>query len=275
MKLSVSNWCIQDKMFKENYTVSDFLDMCKKVDVEYVELLDCFFKDEGEYEVASRKLKETGIKLACFSVSNDFIQAKEKDYLQQIAYIKDGIDRAVYFGTDTLRIFIGHMCDGITEDKAYNDIVKGLSQVSKYALDKGITLAIENHGGLIGNSNQLKNVINEVGASNLKVNLDTGNFVLVGETPDKAAKNLDSLVKYVHIKDIELMNQDYSGGFEDLNGLKYEGTIIGEGDINWKALINELRKIGYQGYLTIEYEGVDIDSIEGTLKSIENFRNLL
>ena len=48
MKLSVSAWCLEKKLFKNEMSILDFIRLCNQNQVEYVELLDCFWKKEED-----------------------------------------------------------------------------------------------------------------------------------------------------------------------------------------------------------------------------------
>ena len=80
-------------------------------------------------------------------------------------------------------------------------IVDGLSAGAEYAHQNGITLALENHGKMAGRSDQVKTIIEKVGSPGLRANLDTGNFLLVGQNPVDAANELADLIALVHLKD--------------------------------------------------------------------------
>jgi Sugar phosphate isomerases/epimerases len=52
------------------------------------------------------------------------------------------------------------------------------------------------------------------------------------------------------------------------------GYYYGEGQIDIKAIINFLRVTGYDGYISVEFEGTG-DPVYGTLKSIGCIKSIL
>ena len=62
-------------------------------------------------------------------------------------------------------------------------------------------LCIENHGLFAGRSDQVLEIINEIGSPALKSTFDTGNFVLVGQNPENAVEELKGYIDHVHVKD--------------------------------------------------------------------------
>ncbi len=86
----------------------------------------------------------------------------------------------------------------------------------------------------------------KVGTDNLGVNLDTANLILYGKgNPVDALDVLGKYVRNVHAKD----------GRFPTNGKELgEETKMGEGKVDFNAVISGLHKLGYDGYLTIERE---------------------
>jgi sugar phosphate isomerase/epimerase len=85
-----------------------------------------------------------------------------------------------------------------------------------------------------------------VGAPNLGVNLDPANLIVYGKAnPVDALDVLGKYVRGVHAKD----------GLYPTDGLNLgEQTPIGEGKVDFPALIGKLKAMGYAGALTIERE---------------------
>ncbi len=92
----------------------------------------------------------------------------------------------------------------------------------------------------------LLRAIEAIGTDNLGVNLDTANLILYGKANPVDA--LDVIGKYVldtHCKD----------GFYPTNGNELgEEVRMGDGKVDFYALVKRLNEIGYEGPLTIERE---------------------
>lgn len=85
-----------------------------------------------------------------------------------------------------------------------------------------------------------------VGTDNLGVNLDTANLILYGKANPVDA--LDVLGKYV-------MNLHAKDGCYPTNGMHLgKETPVGEGKVDFRAVIEGLQSLGYEGYITIERE---------------------
>lgn len=93
----------------------------------------------------------------------------------------------------------------------------------------------------------LLHFIAAVGRDNLKVNFDPANMILYGTgEPIPALEKVGPHVRSVHCKD---------GTWSDQPGVTWGAEVpLGEGQVNMKAYLETLEKIGYDGPLTIERE---------------------
>ncbi|POA74774.1 sugar phosphate isomerase/epimerase, partial [Pseudomonas sp. FW305-E2] len=83
-------------------------------------------------------------------------------------------------------------------------IIDGLAEASAYAHERGIKLALENHGKLAGRGDQVAGIIADVraqaGNDALGANPDTGNFLLVNQPSHEAIAQVAHLANMVHFK---------------------------------------------------------------------------
>jgi sugar phosphate isomerase/epimerase len=92
----------------------------------------------------------------------------------------------------------------------------------------------------------LLRTIQDVGTDNLGINLDPANLLLYGKAnPLDALDVFGACVRGVHAKDGEYPTDGRSLGKEQ---------PLGQGRVNFPALIGKLKALGYSGALTIERE---------------------
>jgi len=276
MKLGLSMWSYAATHRRGELDIPGFIQEAKRLGVEGVELLDFFWRDiPAEMPNVLAALQDTGLAVGVYSVANDFISAHESERAAQVHKIRDGVDMAVQFGAKTVRVFGGDVTPEFTYEQCLLWIIEGLTEAARYAYDKGITLALENHGRLVGRSDQVEVVLNAVASPALKANPDTGNFLLVHQPSHTAVAALAARAAMCHFKDFKVVPDDYQGfSYTGIEGLKFAGTAIGEGEVDLADCVTALRQAGFDGWLNIEYEGEE-DPFSAVSRSVEYTRRLL
>ena len=86
----------------------------------------------------------------------------------------------------------------------------------------------------------------EVGCDNLGINLDTANLILYGKAnPVDALDVFGRHVRNLHAKD----------GLYPINGHDLGTEVrLGDGKVDFRALFQKLKELGYDSYVTIERE---------------------
>lgn len=275
MNIGVSMYSYFATVRKGNLDIPSFIHEAKKAGADGVELLDFFYKDvEADRAAALRALDETALPCPIFSVAQNFAKIEASEREAQLGKIKFGVDEAGHFGSKVVRVFAGDVAEGITFDQARAWIIEGLSEASKYAHDRGIKLALENHGKLAGRGDQVAGIIEDVRAKSgndaLGANPDTGNFLLVNQPSDEAIQQVAKYANMVHFKDFAAAPAGHEGfAYGALDGSKFVGTAIGEGNVDLAACLKALKDAGFNGWLSVEYEGEE-DPIVAVPRSITN-----
>lgn len=184
----------------------------------------------------------------------------EADNPARIEKTKAIIDLAVEFGTSVITTHIGVIPDDRKHPR-YQAMLKALNACGNYAKEKGVTLAIETGPET---APTLKMFLDDT-TGGVGVNLDPANFVMVtGQDPVEAVELLGKYIVHTHVKDGKLLKKTdpkiiydcfAEGGIEALNIADYFiETPLGEGNVDFPKYIAALRKVGFDGYLTIERE---------------------
>lgn len=259
MKAAVSMWSLVSYARDGRTNVADFVRYAAAIGAQGVELLDYFWRNgEAEMVQVEAALAEQGLGLSAYAIGNDFVQPDAAARRQEVVSMRAGVDMAVRFKTNLLRVFSGGEKGGVSVEQGHAWIVEGLREGAAYAAERGVTLALENHGLFAGRADQVRGIIEAVGSPALRANIDTGNFLLVNQNPVAAATDLADLAAYVHLKDFRALapGEQVAESYTALDGSRYVGTVIGEGDVDLRAVLTTLRAAGYDGWLSIEYEGV-------------------
>ena len=88
-----------------------------------------------------------------------------------------------------------------------------------------------------------------------------GNFLCADERPAIAVGLVAPYAFYVHAKDFIVKNAAMPNPgacfFRSRNGNYLRGTILGHGDVPVVHCLAALKNAGYEGYISIEFEGVE------------------
>ncbi|MCL6457444.1 MAG: sugar phosphate isomerase/epimerase [Gorillibacterium sp.] len=276
MKTSLSIWSVHKYVYAGELTNVGFIEFAATTGASGVELLSVFWNEDGlEAKRIVDALQRTGLELACYSACNNLAVADVEARKVQVADIKNSVDRAAQLGARVVRVFSGDKDETVTYETAKAWIIAGLQEAAEYAESKGITLCLENHGLFAGRADQVLEVISTVGASRLKSTFDTGNFLLVDEEPSEAVEKLKQHIAHVHLKDFAKVDETYEGTiYTALSGQRYAGYAPGDGSVDLPYIMRQLKDNGYEGWLSVEYEG-DEEQKQGSIRSIQNLQAIL
>jgi sugar phosphate isomerase/epimerase len=161
-------------------------------------------------------------------------------------------------------------------DAAFVDIVAGCRTIADYAASKGITTSLENHGFFVQSSDRVRRIVHAVDRPGFKTTLDVGNFLCVDEDPTTAVPANLPYAMIVHLKDFYVRPAHFAapdGWFASRGGKRLRGAIVGEGDIDMPTVIGAVAGSGYDGFVSIEFEGHE-DCLVGSTRGLANARRL-
>jgi sugar phosphate isomerase/epimerase len=122
-----------------------------------------------------------------------------------------------------------------------------------YGAQAGIHVCIEDFGSL-QSPYQTSDECLEVcqGVPGLKMCYDSGNMFLGDEDPVAFLDVVKDYVVHAHAKDWTPIAE---GGLPTRAGKRYIGITVGQGELNYPAIIGALKALDYQGFLSFEFEG--------------------
>ena len=226
-----------------------------------VEVTADYLRDE-EVDDLRAVLSELGMKVACHDIFCDVVTASKKARQARIAQAKEELRRATQLGAEKAIVVPGPPRDGFSFDVAREWFIEALRELAAEASRLNLTVMIENLGWqpvVYGTSEQLISICDAVGPE-LKVTCDVGNFLLAGDDNLKAINHLLPRIDHVHFKDWLIVgagDKHSPRDFPGVDGQLYRGTILGQGIVNLEPAITELKRLGYQGTVAVDYEGIE------------------
>ena len=150
-------------------------------------------------------------------------------------------DIAKMVGTDRVRVFSFYPeSDGLQAERVKESIAR-LRLMAEVAVERNVTLLLENEGGLVGDTpERCRALVEGVDSPHLRYVWDTGNYPQMGfaRSVDIGWPLLASYAECVQVKDCRIAD-----------GII---TVAGEGDGQVRELLHNLRDAGYVGFLALE-----------------------
>lgn len=250
----------------------------------HVEITPRSYPDSGDeklIEAVVRKAKETGLEISSYTFGANFIVDDNEKYENEIKRVKKEIDIANLYGARLVRHDTAYRpMEEATLDNFEKDlpvITEACREIADYAKKYGITTSVENHGYHIQESERVLRLIKAVGMENFKTTLDIGNFLCVDENPVSAVKNNLPYASMIHLKDFYIRPEKSTPGegwFKSRSGKHLRAAIFGHGDIDTETVMDVIRNSSYQGYISIEFEGLE-DCRDGSRIGMANAMKML
>lgn len=289
MELAVSTYSLWRWRRENNKTLEQAIDwIAHKSGVSAVELAGPAEKvEENPVKRAGRLRKRTekqGLKVVSYCVGAELLVPAARQR-QAIAELKREVDIAAELGVASMRHDVtrgfGDDAKGLkiarTFEAAIKWIVPAIREIADYAAMKGIKTSLENHGFYMQESRRVEKLIRAVGHENFGLTIDMGNFLCVNENPVQAVRRLAKYAVMAHAKDFHLRpkaTMPPSGWFATPTPIALRGAIAGHGVVDIPAELKLLKQAGYNGYLSLEFEGME-EPTQGVLLGLEYLREKL
>ena len=190
--------------------------------------------------------------------------ATDADREWRIDYTKQAIDLAEATDSPAVCVASGTALPGNPPQKAYENLVSSLREITAYAAAKDIKVGIEFEPELLIESvEDALTLIDDVDHPSLGINLDLGHVAVLGNDPTDAIRRSAGHITGVHLEDIP-------GG---VGGTHYH-TIPGEGHLDFRAIFDTFDDIGYDGFVTLELYTYPETPNEAACESIEYLSDL-
>jgi Sugar phosphate isomerases/epimerases len=247
-----------------------------------IEYTDGGWTDNFSVETAKRvcdKVGSLGLSIASFCVGADFLTG---DLDGMLAHLRKCADFAAALGAPAMRHDVAQQPRFRKYQIGYADLlplmVKGCLETTKYAEQLGVRTMTENHGYYSQDAHRVESLINATAHPNFGALVDVGNFMCADEDPTVSVGIMAPYAFHVHAKDFHFKPGmlDYPGGgwFITRSGNYLRGAIIGHGDAKVRQSLGTLSRSGYDGFVSIEFEGIE-DNLLGITLGLENLKKYI
>ncbi|HID91181.1 TPA: hypothetical protein EYP44_04395 [Candidatus Bathyarchaeota archaeon] len=256
MKLGCSSWSYHRAFERGDMTQISWIRKCKELGLDGVELLaqGSYFPSIDRSYLRRLKLLcvNEGLTISCVAARNDFGGPKD-ELAKEVERVKRWVEVACYLGAPVVRVFGTEHYPPVDRERVWEGMIAGFKEVTEYAEENGVMIGLENHGrGLTSSADDVLRAVEEVGSDWFRLTLDFGNFP--ADTYGSIERTAH-LAVHVHAKILDVR----------------DGV---ERRLDYSRIMPVLRRVNYNGYLSLEYEG---DEREETAvpKAVRYLRSLI
>jgi sugar phosphate isomerase/epimerase len=263
----------QEQVFAQDFPsvirITDFPEQAAdRFPVAGVEAVAFQFRDVDDPALGEFVERATAAGLALVNVAvdtGDLLSTDDERRGADVAELKRWIDRLAQLGFAFVRVNPGSPFSAHHGDTPPSHLVAALRELGAHANARGIRLLVENHGGPSSDPVWMNALLDAVGHDHLGLLLDLGNFDALmgplmaamfaepGSAPVDPFADLDLTSLYAGIEAL--------AGRAELVHVKAhladESGAVGPVDL--PHALDILDRHGYDGWLTIEYEGTGGD----------------
>lgn len=191
-------------------------------------------------EKVRKTFADAGIEIACLASSIAMKQDRKLD-AKLADDLRVYIDTAERIGCGIVKIFDTEVKPGWNRSSTGVLLGDWLLPIADYAADHGVTIAIENALSF-RTAKEMWLIVDRLNHPSIGVCWDLFTAAMVGEAPAYSVPTLNSKIVYAQVKDAT---------FGPLGATLCK---IGEGKVEVRNFIRRMRGVGYEGFVTVEWE---------------------
>lgn len=209
-----------------------------------------------------RRAEDLGLRFACITpYATDLNAAEPAVAAAHRTLLLRAIEIAEALGAPAVRTYAGKETGGPGRGERLQRLVESLAGPLEAAARAGVRLAFENHFNTLADSAKASvEVVRALRHPGAAILYDQGNLTLLRAEDHREAIPLQApYVVHVHVKDIAFKEQPSRKTSDRVDMLPADARpvvsrVVGEGCLPWAEILAELQRVGYDGWLSLEYE---------------------
>ena len=228
--------------------ISEIADAARRYDYAAIELrclggdLDLLGRPEFQPDRAAASGEELGRPVCCVDTSASFHAVDAHERNQNVDAALRSARLASWLGAPMIRVFPNDVPEGSTREATRDRIALALHEVATRA-PSGIRIALETHGDFAA-ADEAVEIVRAADHPALGIVWDVANTTAAGDPIERAAETVASHLALVHLRDAEPVDGERF----------WRPVLAGRGRVPFDVVIRELRAIGYEDYVSFEWE---------------------
>jgi sugar phosphate isomerase/epimerase len=272
MKVSVSSYSYNQYIKAGKMTQFDAIEKAALQGFDGIEFTDLrpdnqsgSLSEQLEYAQKLRaEAERVGIEIVAYLVGANLYTGSPYSDELEVKRVCDQLLVAKALGAKVLRhdVCYSEKINGktVSFDRMLPTIAANARRITEYAATLGIRTCTENHGKIAQDSDRVERLYYAVDHPNYGLLVDIGNFACADEDSACAVSRVAPCAIHVHAKDFI----KFPFGTEIPEGIsavhtrgrnRLSGCALGDGMIPVSQCLDILRSVGYDGYVSIEFEG--------------------
>ena len=260
--------------------VAEWIALAVQLDIDGLEWYAGFLEmnDKNNWTIFRRMVEDHGKLIPMMCCSPDFTHPDKKFRDKEIEKEKTWIDMTYALGGSYCRVLSGQRRPELSIGEGVKLAAGCIYECLPYAQERNITLILENHykddfweyPEFAQKADVFCKLVESVQHPNFGINYDPSNTYLAGEDPIDLLKRVSHCVVTMHASDrylkegtIEDLRKEEAGAAGYAKRLSH--GEIGKGLNDYDAIFTELKRVGFNSWISIE-DGVDgMDQLEGSV----------
>ena len=212
----------------------------------------------GQVKITRRWLSERRVPVCCVDTSCSFDAIDEGERHTQIEIALRYCQLAAALGAPLIRVFPDKIPAGATREETRERIAASLREIAEHTPD-GVRVGLETHGDFASGP-ETAGIAKLAGNPNVAIIWDAANTFASGEAVETTALAVAPYLAHVHLRDARPEGKEH-----------WTPVLAGRGRVPFHGVVDSLRSLNYQGYVSFEWEKYWHPEIEGPEVAIPDF----
>ena len=222
--------------------------------------------DDGRVATAVKAhADDLGLSIGCLTPYVTKLNSLDEDVrISEVGRLERAIRTAHALDCPRMRVYGGTLLGVEREQdipRLWARLVASLRRLGESAADHGVVLCIENHfGTMTVSAADTVSLVEEVDSEGVGILYDQANLAFTHREEYQQAIELQAKwIRHVHVKDLEFIHPDKvlktaQVASIDKSERIHASRMIGDGILDWGAIVAALVDVGYDGSYSLEYE---------------------